>query len=304
MNDQKTLYEIGIPLTGITVVGDYLLASGGGGESKTGVPNLIVGLKIEEDLLEGSCQRVDTGSVTYTALHGIEGDQFVGKSVDGYTVYGVEDGELKELSGLSVDVSEDFVQKAFGVYQSGEKIVTSDSTGLLCFWNRDEEGEYVKEDEIKIESEESISKVEWLSEDKIVILYKERLEIWDIGKKEMVKEILPIGESRLNDLTVSKAGEIFYIQFQPRKSSHLVKYNPTNDVSSKILIHRRIHATSVAVNDDASLIALGGAKGHISVYRNNLSLMTKKKIHDFVVTNVCFEPLQMNRLLQISSEFF
>ena len=88
----------------------------------------------------------------------------------------------------------------------------------------------------------------------------------------------------------------------------MIQYDIENDDCNDILVDNRVHATSIALkfvfghliifSEDSTLIALGNAQGYILVYRNDLTRMTVKRIHDFVVTNLKF--IGLNEIVSCS----
>ena len=75
-------------------------------------------------------------------------------------------------------------------------VVTGDSTGMVKVWMIGEKVEQWVEIHV---SEEEIGRLGWVNEHVIAVLTATQIQLWDIEKKERLKVIKRIGESRFVD---------------------------------------------------------------------------------------------------------
>jgi prolactin regulatory element-binding protein len=282
------MISAGIPLIGLKVSSSYVLVSGGGGESKTGVPNQIVGLKINDGQLGEDVIKFDSGSLTFSDLD-CHKSTFVGCSVDSCSTFKFDGEEIVEKFVFPLTRDESYVQKSARFSLSGTMAIAA-SDGNIGIWEGNNHEEYNMEKVFNVceeGDEEGISKIEWIGDTRIAVMKKSSLGIWDIQSAECVAELKVKEGCRFNGLRVTADQKYIYlIQFEPRVASYLTKYDIANETEKSSLIDNRIHATAISISQNSDYIALGDAKGYLMVYKQNLSLFMKKKVHDFVVTNL------------------
>jgi len=270
--------HLGVNLTGLKISGNTVLVSGGGGESKTGVPNIVVGFEWGGEVLPEEVEKYDCGRVTFTDIDVFE-DLFVGCSVDNCSTFRYNGKEVVKEFDFPLEKSE-FMQRS-ARFSPGGRLAIAASNGYIGIWEKGEEFELVKflfVSDGERDLGEDLSRIEWIGEDKMAVLKKTVLEIWDVQKVEFIGELRCRSGSRFNGLRVSKNLKyICLIQFEPRVASYLTKYDISNGRERSVLIHRGIHATCLSISSDSQFIAMGDAKGSILVCKQNLSLLMKKK---------------------------
>eukprot|EP01122_Echinamoeba_exundans_P014097 TRINITY_DN631_c0_g1_i1.p1 TRINITY_DN631_c0_g1~~TRINITY_DN631_c0_g1_i1.p1 ORF type:complete len:583 (-),score=66.51 TRINITY_DN631_c0_g1_i1:1572-3320(-) len=282
---------------------ERILVAGGGGDSKTGVPNRIVAIKCKSGIL---CEEKEYDTLKQAVMGvSISTDGMIIASVDDKCkIYSEADGgqlecvseQVSEIKGRKDDRQ---VKKA---KTAGKHVYSAGTDGVIRVW-LSPSLDLLKEIPAlpKETADFDISTATRSGAPALLIASREecrvyRHDVW-MAQPDLLATLPCSAPFKFRNCRFSPDTRFIYTaEFMPQRGSLLQKWDTSSMsvVASTKIKFNRDHHTTMGLSSDGLFLALGSAEGELRVVRtSDLRIIHSSKPHSFFVSDVLFYPPSM-----------
>jgi prolactin regulatory element-binding protein len=270
----------------------YLVVSGGGGESKTGIPNELSIYKIKNGQIKEAAF-MDTYPRTHVNIRfHPKNDQLAAGTGNKCCIYTYSKKGITLQHSFQTDFDNtEFSDQKFVFFTNDDQLITGGTDGNIRIWKNWMQEDSNEKAELLCKVNEPILTAA-LSQDssKLALTSKKNCQIWTIKDKSKVE--LTDAEMEFNGCGfIGSDNQLVTALSKRKQGTKLVKWDiATKKQLKSVKVFNGFHHTSFATSPRGEYVAVGSVKGTISVYETNFMsrVMTINNVHNFIITGLHF----------------
>jgi len=286
-----------------------LLVAGGGGDSRTGVPNHLGFFDYSTNKFKKLIfHSTESKTIFCLGLHPKENVVACGVGDECWLYKWGTKEEVTRTARFKSDTSDPakskiIEQKVVAFSPDGKYLMTAGTDGYVRIWKTEDDFARVeKVTEVVAFSGKTVKVASWSPDGQFVLVVQDQGDgkIYQVERKEspiqlkQQTEIKPSDGHGFNGCKFGKSNSVFFTtEIIPRKSGKLSKWilNGSNcTLKSVNKVVSKAHITVMEISHCGNYIGIGtaGTGEVIVVNSNSMKTVMKVKIHELAVTNLCF----------------